>query len=303
MPFSNTNIPDMSDKVVIVTGANSGLGYHTALEIARKGGHVFLACRSKERADNAIADIKVKVPNAKLEFMELDLQDIKQVKCAAENWLSIGLPLHVLVNNAGVMATPFGLTKQGLESQFGTNHIGHFTLTKYLLPRITESQPARIVNLSSHAHRFVPNNDPIPVPDKINEEALGPWERYGISKLSNILFTMSLDEKLKDQKVYVNSCHPGAVATDLVRGPFETYGPLAKILWGVVGGLIAVKPEVGALTQLYLATSPEVETRNIRGRYLVPTAILQMPSKHAQDPQLAKKLWDFSEKFVNEQCA
>jgi NAD(P)-dependent dehydrogenase (short-subunit alcohol dehydrogenase family) len=301
MTFSAKDIPDMSGKVVIVTGANVGLGYHSALEIARKGGHVFMACRSKERADKAITDIKMEIPNAKVEFMELDLQDINQVKAAAESWLTKGLPLHVLMNNAGIMATPFALTKQGIESQFGTNHMGHFTLTQFLLPRIIESQPSRIVNLSSYAHNFAPAADPIPLPEKINDEkAMSPWERYGVSKLSNILFSVSLDEKLKEQKVYVNACHPGAVATELIRGPINTYGTWVKGLWGFLGGLISVKPDFGALTQLYLATSPEVETLNIRGKYLVPTAKLHIPSKAAQDPQLAKKLWEFSESFLNE---
>ncbi|TPX30144.1 hypothetical protein SmJEL517_g06226 [Synchytrium microbalum] len=289
--FSFADIPDMSGKTVLITGANVGLGYITALECARKGATVILACRSQDRAQVAIDKITALVPNAKLEFLRLDLQDLQQVKNAAETWMSKGEPLHVLCNNAGIMAPPFGKTKDGIETQWGTNHIGHFVLTHFLLPRLIECQPSRIVNLSSFGHNFAPSEG-IPSTTTINDPAkLDIWTRYGISKLSNILFTVSLAYKLKDEKVYVNACHPGFVATELMRGPTAAYGSIMGVMNWFYELVVTVKPETGALTQIYLATSPDVETKNLRGKYFVPTAKIGEPSKHGRNAELATKLW------------
>ncbi|TPX44240.1 hypothetical protein SeMB42_g02610 [Synchytrium endobioticum] len=301
--FSVDDIPKLDGKNIIITGANVGLGFVTALECARKGAHITLACRSQGRAESAMCDIKTQFPDAKLEFLALDLQDMKQTKEAAEKWLSKGLPLHVLVNNAGIMAPPFSKTKDGIESQFGTNHIGHFVFTLTLLPRIIESQPSRIVNLASVGHNFTPTryfaNGFIPL-DVINDETkLGIWERYGISKLSNILFTLELNRKLKDHKVYCNSCHPGFVATELMRGPVASYGSLMGTMNKIYEAFFTVKPEIGARTQIYLATSGEVERKSIRGLYLVPTAKIRPPSKLGQRKELAAELWDMSMNIVS----
>ncbi|TPX34729.1 glutaminyl-tRNA synthase (glutamine-hydrolysing) [Synchytrium microbalum] len=304
MPFAIKDVPSMEGKNVIITGANVGLGYVTALEIARKGGNVFMACRSESKANEAIAKIKAEVPNAKVEFMKLDLQDLKQVKGSAEAWLAKGLPLHVLVNNAGIMANPFALTKDGIESQFGTNHVGHFVLTQTLLPRIIESQPSRIVVLTSSAHAMAPQPDGIPF-DKISDEkAYTPWGNYGISKLSNMLFARTLAEKLKDEKVFCNSVHPGVVRTELMRGPYEVYGSFLKVLMFFMRPLMFLPVEKGVLTQLYLAVSPDIETKNYRGQFFEPTAKLSKPyTAFGTDDVLAQKLWDYTQKLVDEKLA
>ncbi|KAG0348398.1 hypothetical protein BC939DRAFT_403561 [Gamsiella multidivaricata] len=304
--YSNDLIPDQTGKVAIVTGANTGLGYATMVALAGHGAHVFLACRSEERALHAVEkakqEIKEKYPRApapNLEFLELDLNDMSKCKKAANEFLNKGLPLHLLVNNSGIMTTPFALSADGIEQQFAVNHMGHFVFTTALLDRIKESQPSRIVVLSSHSHER-PVEGGIDF-DTLNDEKMSTIvSRYGRSKLANVLFGKALARRFADTQVYVNIVHPGFVATELQRHNKELFGPVVLRVLEAITAVMAMTPEVGALTQLYVATSPEIVNKDIRGRYFVPIANEIQPSAYAQDEELQEKLWAFSEKLVIE---
>ncbi|CAG8686445.1 4931_t:CDS:2, partial [Dentiscutata heterogama] len=202
------------------------------------------------------------------------------------------------VNNAGIMTTPFETTQDGIQDQFGVNHIGHFLFTILLLPTIKASAPSRIVNVSSIAHRSTP---PAGIEfDKLNDpNAHSTTLRYGQSKLANILFTTELNERLLGSNVYCNSLHPGVIKTDLWNGLVSSYGSWIKPFL-YIGTLFMISPEDGALTQLYCATSPEVEEKNLRAKYFVPFGELGEPTAQAKDKELAKQLWEFSEKLVKE---
>jgi len=298
MPFSFNEIPDLKGKYAIITGANTGLGKVTALEMARKGCHVILACRSKEKTDPVVEEIKKITGNENVEFMELDLSSLASVTAFSDAFAAKNVPLNILINNAGVMMCPFQLTKDGLENQIGTNHFGHFYLTMNLLPILEKNQPSRIVNLTSSAHHRT-YSEGIRF-DRINKpEGYSISGAYGQSKLCNILFAKELQKKLGDKQIYVNAVHPGWVATDLQRH-IEAWGTIAKYLSKFVSSTFALTPEEGALTQLYVATSPEIEQKNYRGEYFVPFAKLATPSSFASNPELAQKLWDFTQQILKE---
>ncbi|KAF9930590.1 hypothetical protein FBU30_000293 [Linnemannia zychae] len=305
--YSYDDIPNLTGKVAIVTGANAGLGYATAVGLASHGAHVIMACRSAERANEAIekakAEIKATYPNApaepKLEFLELDLNDLTKCHLAAVEFLKKDLPLHILVNNAGIMMVPFAVSADGIETQFAVNHMGHFVFTLCLIDKIKASQPSRIVNLTSLGHELAPHGgidfDTLNDPTKSN-----PISRYGRSKLANILFTKALARRLTTEKVYVNAAHPGYIDTELYRYISEEYGATIGSLSEKLTHLVAMTPKTGALTQLYLGTSPEIDNSNIRGRYFIPIANEIQPSALARDEDLQEKLWKFSEELMNE---
>ncbi|KAF9957739.1 hypothetical protein BGZ72_001452 [Mortierella alpina] len=304
--FSHDKVPDLKGKIAIVTGANTGLGYWTTVSLAAHGAHVFLACRNEQRAKDAIVrarqEIKDKFPDApsdvKLEFLELDLADMNSCQRSAETFLATGLPLHILVNNSGVK-TSFELSVQGIENHFAVNHLGHFIFTMGLLDRIKESQPSRIVILTSFLHEY-------PTKGGIDFESLNdptksiPLTRYGRSKLANILFGKALARRLTNEKVYVNMVNPGIVATDIARSAKDMYGTIGNAATRAIMFLTGMTPQVGSLTQLYVATSPEIELQNIRGEYFVPIARKQRSSKYTLDEDLQERLWEFSEKLVRE---
>ncbi|CAG8603662.1 7627_t:CDS:2 [Cetraspora pellucida] len=277
--FVFTNIPDLSGKVAIVTGANTGIGIVTARELARKNAHVFVACRSKERGESAVELIKEETNNDSVEFLQLDLQSLNSVKHAAETFLARKLPLHILINNAGIMATPFELTQDGIQDQFA-------------------SAPSRIVNVSSIAHKLTPPGG-IEF-DKLNDpNAHTAFQRYAQSKLANILFTIELNKRLSGTNVYCNCVHPGSINTELFRGIITNWGYWIKPFLSVVS-IFLLTPNDGALTQLYCATSPEIEEQDYRGKYFVPFGVLGETTDFGKDEELAKKLWDFSENLVKE---
>jgi len=298
MGFKAQNIGDLSGKVAIVTGANSGIGKVTSLELARKGCHVIMACRSKEKALPEVEEIKKITKNDKVEFMKLDLNSLEAVRGFSEEFISKNLPLHMLINNAGIMYPPFQLSADGIESQFATNHVGHFYLTMLLLPVLESSQPSRIVNVSSILHS---KTYPVGIQfDKINDkDAYDSSLAYGQSKLCNVLFTKELARRLEGKRIYVLSLHPGYVATDLQRNLYD-WGFFWRMLGKLGYALVALSPEKGALTQLYAATSPEIEEKNYRGEYFVPIAKRETPSEFSRNPELAKKLWSFTEDLLKQ---
>ncbi|KAF9535902.1 hypothetical protein EC957_001547, partial [Mortierella hygrophila] len=183
---------------------------------------------------------------------------------AAQEFLKKGLPLHILINNSGIMNCPFALSADGIETQFAVNHMGHFVFTMGLLDRIKESQPSRIVILSSFGHELTPKHMNGIDFDTINDEAkFSNVDRYARSKLANVLFGKALARRLASEKVWVNVAHPGYVATNLDRSTKEVWGDFADKVFRMVTYIAAMSPSVGALTQLYLATSPEVESKDI----------------------------------------
>lgn len=274
----------LSGKVALVTGANTGIGLVTARELARQGAHVFIACRSAERAQPAAAQIVAAVPDAKVELLALDLADLDSVRSCAQAFLARDLPLHLLINNAG-LAGARGFTKSGFELAFGVNHIGPFLFTKLLQQRIVQSAPARIVTVASRAHTRVGGIDweAVRKPTK----TLTAIPEYGVSKLANVLFSRELSRKLAGTGVNTYALHPGVVATDVWRSVPWPFRSLIKI------GMITT--EEGALTTLHCATS--AEAANETGLYY-DKCRARPPSKVGADDALAAELWKRSEAWL-----
>jgi len=266
----------------------------------RHGAHVVLACRSAEKTTPVVEEIKKETGNEQVEFMELDLSSLQSIRDFANNFKSKSVGLHVLLNNAGVMGCPYSLTKDGIEMQFGTNHIGHFYLTMLLFDVIEKSQPARIVNVSSLAHQFAPGSGVLF--DKINDQSVySPNTMYGQSKLCNVLFTRELARRIgAERPLYANVVHPGAIDTDLYRNFNHMIPSFLSTPVLAVMRLFMLSPESGALTQLYVCTSPDIEKDNIRSQYYVPIAKKANTTALGQNEELARKLWDFSVALIKE---
>lgn len=280
----NSPNTSLSGRVALVTGANTGIGLVTARELASRGAHVFVACRSLERGQAAVAEIRTATGNAKVEFLALDLGDFASVRACAAVFLARDLPLHLLVNNAG-LAGSAGLTKSGFELAFGTNHLGHFLLTQMLLDRLKASAPARIVTVASRAHTRVGGINFDDVCQRTKGKAALP--EYGVSKLANVLFSAELGRRLAGSGVTTYALHPGVVATDVWRELPQPFRAIAK--------LFMISAEEGAATTIYCATSPDVAAQT--GLYYDKCAI-KTPSKAGQDAALGAELWRRSETWV-----
>jgi len=274
----------LAGRVVLVTGASSGIGRVTARELAKQGARVFAACRSAERAQAVLDDIRAAPDGGAVEFLPLDLGDFDSIRQCAKTFLASGLPLHVLINNAG-LAGARGLTKEGFELAFGVNHLGHFLLTQLLIDRIKASAPARIVTVASKAHYRAPGIDWQAVREP-TRTATGLKE-YGISKLANVLFSAELGRRMNGSGITSYSLHPGVVASDVWR---SVPWPLRSLL-----KLAMISTERGALTTLHCATSPSAGTET--GLYY-DECRPKFPSKVAQDTNLATELWERSEDWL-----
>ncbi|KAG0742217.1 hypothetical protein G6F62_008043 [Rhizopus arrhizus] len=295
--YSFESIPDLTGKVAIVTGSNTGIGKICALEMAKKGCTVILACRNEEKTIKVVEEIKTATKNEKIEFIKLDLMSLASVKQFAQEFKAKYQELHILINNAGVLMCPFGLSEDGIETQFATNHVAHHYLTMLLLPVLEKSTPSRIVTVSSLAHALTfskLNLDSISDP-----KAYDRGTQYSKSKICNILFTRELAKRLETKGItnlYVNCNHPGAISSDLYR---HLYDPKVGIMaW--LNRLFFISEEDGALTQLYLATSPEVEEKGIRGQYYVPFGVLGTPRGEAAHQERPIELWKFTENLIKE---
>jgi NAD(P)-dependent dehydrogenase (short-subunit alcohol dehydrogenase family) len=273
-------------KTCLITGATNGIGRVTAVELARMGAELFLIYRDKARADETVAQIRSSTGNENVHLLHADLGSQRQIRDVAAEFLSIGRPLHVLVNNAGLGNTKRMVTEDGIEMVFAVNHLAYFLLTMLLLDRIKQSAPARIVNVASLAHRF----------GTINFDDLGGERRYSMraaysqSKLANILFTYELARRLDRTGVTVNCLHPGTIASGL----WTNNGPLAQFIMSV-GKLFLKTPEQGAQTIIYLASSAKVE--GVSGKYYA-NCMEATSNQESHDPEIARRLWEVGERMT-----
>jgi NAD(P)-dependent dehydrogenase (short-subunit alcohol dehydrogenase family) len=270
--------------VALITGANTGIGRVTARELAKQGVHVFVACRSEHSTQALLDEVRAIAPSAKIEWLPLDLGSFKSIHQCAATFLSRGLPLHLLINNAGV-AGARGLTQEGFESAFGINHLGHFLLTQLLLERLKSSAPARIVNVASRAHYRAKGIDWRAVHAPTKSRTGLP--EYCVSKLANVLFSVELGRRLRGTGVTTYSLHPGVVASDVWR---SVPWPLRSLI-----KLFMISPEAGAATSLYCANSAGLAGET--GLYYEQCRS-KRASQVAQDESLATELWKTSEAWV-----
>ncbi len=294
------NVSEMTGKLVIVTGANSGLGLEVSKVFAAKGADLIMACRNKvkgEEARNSIMDI---YPGSSVEIAELDLADLSSVESFVENIAKQHKHLDILCNNAGVMALPRLNTKDGFEMQFGTNHLGHFSLTLGLLPLLNASDGARVINTSSMAAKM----GNIDFSNLNAEKKYDKWGAYGQSKLANLLFTYELQRKLQKSgsSITVYSSHPGYSATNLLtKGPELEGASVKKKIMQLADSVVATKAILGALSTIYAATSPDVKAGALYGPAIFGMWGLPAENKiveKGKDPETALKLWDVSEKLT-----
>ncbi|MGW0764399.1 oxidoreductase [Streptomyces sp. NPDC002676] len=295
MPGWNTaDMPDLTGRTAVVTGANSGLGYVTARELARKGARVVLACRSETRGSEAVRRLREEVAQAAVEFGRLDLGDLASVREFADG-LSYDR-LDLLVNNAGVMALPYGVTADGFETQFGVNHLGHFALTGLLLPRLLATPGARIVTVSSLMHALAN----IDLRDLDSQQKYRRWIAYSRSKTANLLFTHELARRLgaHGSDVVAAAAHPGYAATNLqTAGPRAEGRRGAERLMEAANRLFAQSAEAGALPSLYAATAHGVRPDSFFGPSFAMWRGAPAPSWRAPwavDDAVAERLWDAS---------
>jgi NAD(P)-dependent dehydrogenase (short-subunit alcohol dehydrogenase family) len=276
----------LNGRTCMITGASSGIGRATALALARMGARLVLVCRSRERGEETIAEIGAQTGNRDTVLMLADLSAQQSIRQLAREFLATDRPLHVLVNNAGVVNLRRELTVDGIETVFAVNHLAYFLLTLLLLDRLKASAPARIVNVASDAHRF----------GAMNFDDLGGQHRYrtmriyGQSKLANILFTYELARRLRGTPVTVNCLHPGTVATGLG----QNNGAWAKVLTRMLSPFFRT-PESGAATSIYLASSAAVD--GVSGKYFSNCKEARSsPASH--DEEAARRLWEISARMT-----
>jgi NAD(P)-dependent dehydrogenase (short-subunit alcohol dehydrogenase family) len=295
--WTANDIPDQSGRTVIVTGANSGLGFVTSRELARHGAHVIMTAREAAKGRAALDKILATRLRGSAELRVLDLADLDAVKGFAQRLLADGTSVDVLVNNAGIMMPPRSLTSQGFELQFGVNHLAHFALTLLLLERIKASRDGRIVTVSSDLHK----RGFIHFDDLDGARNYGRVAFYAQSKFANVLFALELDRRVKAAGVPIRSvlAHPGYAATNLqLSGPTG----MLNLFMRIGNRFIAQSAEMGALNELYAATAPDVEG----GQFIGPDGknekkghpTIVQPIASARDQGVASRLWQLSEEFT-----
>jgi NAD(P)-dependent dehydrogenase (short-subunit alcohol dehydrogenase family) len=293
--WTTADIPDQSGRVAVITGANTGLGYETALALAAHGAHVVLAVRNLDKGKDAISRIVAQSPQADVALQELDLTSLESTRAAAEQLRADHDRIDLLINNAGVMYPPKSTTKDGFELQFGTNHLGHFAFTGLLLDRLLPVAGSRVVTISSIGHRIRAD---IHFDDLQWEHSYNRVSAYGQAKLANLLFTYELQRRLAAQGTTIAvAAHPGGSNTELMRhlpGWASAVYPVLEPIFQDAA--------MGALPQLRAATDPAV----VGGQYYGPAGFAETrgypkvvgSSKKSHDAERQRKLWAVSEKLT-----
>jgi NAD(P)-dependent dehydrogenase (short-subunit alcohol dehydrogenase family) len=293
------DIPDLAGKVVLITGANSGLGLESAKMIAGKGAHVVMACRNPSKAESAAQAIRELHPKASLELVALDLASLASVRELASSFARKHQRLDVLLNNAGIMAIPYTKTVDGFEAQFGTNHLGHFALTGLLYELLSNTPNARVVSVASQAHKM----GKMRFDDLTWEHGYQKWAAYGMSKLANLLFAYELASRVaRSGKGPLSvAAHPGYAATNLQYAGADMQGrKLASRVLRWANPLFGQSPEMGALPQVYAATAADVSP----GEYIGPDGMMRgyparaRSSRRSHDGSDQARLWQESEKLT-----
>ncbi|OMC18551.1 SDR family NAD(P)-dependent oxidoreductase [Mycobacterium colombiense] len=296
--WSEGDVPDQSGRVVVITGANTGIGYETAAVLAYRGAHVVLAVRNLEKGNAALARIVAASPRADVTLQQLDLTSLDAIRSAADALRSAYPRIDLLINNAGVMWTPKQVTADGFELQFGTNHLGHFALTGLLLDNLLVVRDSRVVTVSSLGHRL---RAAIHFDDLQWEHGYDRIAAYGQSKLANLLFTYELQRRLAtkaDAKTIAVAAHPGGSNTELARNLPGVFRPVKAVL----GPVLFQSPAMGALPTLRAATDAAVQG----GQYYGPSGFLEQrgrpklveSSAQSHDEELQRRLWAVSEELT-----
>lgn len=295
--WTTDRIPDQRGRLAVVTGANSGLGLVTATELARAGARVALACRNTNKADRAAEEIRAAVPGADVEVHKLDLSDLADVERFADRFRAAEPQLDLLINNAGIMAPPRRETTDGFESQLGTNHLGHFALTARLIGVLEGRPDARVVTLSSGAHRI----GRMRFDDLQGKRRYFRWTAYGQSKLANLLFMFELDRRLRaaGSDILSVAAHPGYAATNLQSSSAPA---VDRVVMKLINPVVAQSAEMGALPTLYAATEPGL----VGGTFVGPDGVGEQRgypqpvgcSDAAREPEAARRLWEVSEQLT-----
>jgi len=301
MRWTTENIPPLDEKTIVITGANSGLGFEAAQALAAHGAHVVLACRTMAKAQGAAEQIRTRFPNANVEPDALDLSDLASVRSFAREFLARHTKIDVLLNNAGVMAPPYMKTTDGFELQFGTNHLGHFALTGLLFDTIAKTPNARIVTVSSVAHLI----GKMRFDDPSWEHGYSKWPAYGMSKLANLLFTYELARRCAVAGIPVRAvaAHPGYSSTNLqIRGGELANAKLTAWASRTFTPWVAQRADRGALPELYAAVADGVEA----GDFIGPDGLGELggyPTKvrsnaRSHDGESMRRLWELSERLT-----
>lgn len=296
--WTSTDIPDLNGKVIIVTGANSGIGFESTREFARKGAEVIVASRDPIKAEKAILKIKDEIPGAKLTFIQIDLGNLESIRNFSNEFKAKFDSLHILLNNAGIMLIPYGLTEDGFERTVGTNHLGHFALTGLLLDRLITTPGARVVNVASNAHY----GGEMDFNNLLFENGgYAPMKAYGRSKLANLIFTYELQRRFRSSgfDVIALAAHPGISATELANHLF--FNLISWIIQPAMK-LVFQSSAMGALPSLRAAVDPEAQG----GEYYGPDGkgeksgypVVVDSNSASKNEKDARTLWEISEKLT-----
>ncbi|KAK7409384.1 hypothetical protein QQX98_008446 [Neonectria punicea] len=298
---TDRDTPSLSGKVILVTGGNSGLGKESILQLAKHApANIFMGARSETKANEAINEIKETVPDANIQFLPLDLSSFASIRDAANIVSATSKRLDILMNNAGIMAVPADVTKEGYEIQFGTNHMGHALLTKLLLPLLEKTAAApnsdvRIINLSSSAHSQGPKEGLVLSEVKSPITSFTTFARYGHSKLANVYYTQQLAKRYPSIKSV--AVHPGIVSTNLTSGPKKSFKIMIPIVF-IAERFFFTSVKNGALNQLWAATAKSEDVK--QAGFYFPVAVEFNAKPIVTDAKLSDALWEFTEMEIKE---